>query len=273
MLETIVSYGIYIGIGYLLVVLNNTFAIIRVRASVQTSIFLLLTALYPTIHHLQAGDFVAICYMGSMSLMFLTYKKHDSCGYIFHAFALLGVSSILLPKTIWTIPVFWMAAYSLQSLNTKSFMASLLGWAFPFWMLLSYCIICSDMRLLIDTVNGLCKIEPIHFELLTARTITLAYTVILFIVSSIHCLNRNHDEGIRTRVFLNFFITLGFFLLLLMIIQPETQDSLMPLLIVLTSMMAGHFFTLTDSRVSNIFFILSILAIVPLFFYNLWMLL
>ncbi len=47
---------IYCGIGYLLIQLNNAFSLIRIRASMQTSVFLLLVAACPPIQQLGPGS-------------------------------------------------------------------------------------------------------------------------------------------------------------------------------------------------------------------------
>jgi len=46
---------LFAGIGYFLIELNNTFAIIRMRASVQTSLYFLLITACPGMHLLYAG--------------------------------------------------------------------------------------------------------------------------------------------------------------------------------------------------------------------------
>lgn len=50
------SFILYAVIGYFLIQLNNTFAIIRMRASVQTSVYFLLISVCPSLHMLYAGD-------------------------------------------------------------------------------------------------------------------------------------------------------------------------------------------------------------------------
>ena len=47
LLETIGAYAMYALIGYLLVVLNKSFAIIRLRATFQTVIFMILIGVSP----------------------------------------------------------------------------------------------------------------------------------------------------------------------------------------------------------------------------------
>lgn len=59
----IVSFLLFAGIGYFLIELNNTFAIIRMRASVQTSLYFLLITACPGMHLLYAGDVAAVTFL------------------------------------------------------------------------------------------------------------------------------------------------------------------------------------------------------------------
>lgn len=57
------SFILYSVIGYFLIGLNNAFAIIRMRASVQTGIYFLLISVCPSLHVLYAGDLAAIAFL------------------------------------------------------------------------------------------------------------------------------------------------------------------------------------------------------------------
>lgn len=57
------SFILYAVIGYFLIQLNNTFAIIRMRASVQTSVYFLLISVCPSLHMLYAGDLAAASFL------------------------------------------------------------------------------------------------------------------------------------------------------------------------------------------------------------------
>lgn len=59
----IVNFLLFAGIGYFLIELNNTFAIIRMRASVQTSLYFLLITACPGMHLLYAGDVAAVTFL------------------------------------------------------------------------------------------------------------------------------------------------------------------------------------------------------------------
>ena len=79
------SFILYSVIGYFLIGLNNAFAIIRMRASVQTAIYFLLISVCPTMHILYAGDLVAVTFLIALYFLFKSYQQSKSASYLFHA--------------------------------------------------------------------------------------------------------------------------------------------------------------------------------------------
>ena len=108
------SFILYSVIGYFLIGLNNAFAIIRMRASVQTAIYFLLISVCPTMHILYAGDLVAVTFLIALYFLFKSYQQSKSASYLFHAFVFIGMGSLLFPQLIFFVPVFWIGAYSFQ---------------------------------------------------------------------------------------------------------------------------------------------------------------
>ena len=101
----------------------------------------------------------------------------------------------------------------------------------------------------------------------------LGYLLILFIVSAVHCIAAGFEDKIRTRAYLQFLIDLTIFLFLLIAIQPNYCNDLLPLLMISNSILIGHFFVLTNSKSSNVFFIISLVSLTLLFAFNIWTLL
>ena len=101
----------------------------------------------------------------------------------------------------------------------------------------------------------------------------LGYLLVMFIVSGVHCIAAGFEDKIRTRAYLQFLIDLTLFLFLLIALQPIYCSALLPLLIISNSILIGHFFVLTNSKSSNVFFIISLVGLILLFAFNIWTLL
>ena len=76
-----ISFMLYAAIGYFLIELNNTFTIIRMRASVQTSLYFLLVTICPGMHLLYAGDVAAVAFLISLFFLFKSYQQPHPVSY------------------------------------------------------------------------------------------------------------------------------------------------------------------------------------------------
>lgn len=267
------SFILYAIVGYFLIQLNNTFGIIRMRASVQTSVYFLLISVCPSIHILYAGDVAAATFLVALFFLFKSYQQTRSAGNIFHAFAFLGLGSLLFPQLTLFVPIFWIGAHNFQSLHPKSFFASLVGWSVPYWFLLGYAYFHEKMELFYQPFRELATFTPIRFDYPLWQLATIGYLFVLFIVSSAHCLVAGYEDKIRTRSYLHFLIFLSLCIFIYIGLQPALVVHLLSLLLIGVSILAGHLFVLTNSRSSNIFFICALVGLFLLFGFNLWTLL
>ena len=261
-------------IGYFLIELNNTFAIIRMRASVQTSIYFLLMAVCPALHQLHAGDVASIAFLISLFFLFQGYQHTRPEGPLSYSFLFIGAGSLFFPQLTLFIPLFWIGAYSFQALTLKSIFGSLTGWCLPYWFLFGHAYFHEKMELFYQPFLELVHFHPVTFSGFPLwEAVTLAYLFVVFAVSSVHCLVAGYDDKIRTRSYLQFLIFLSLCIFGYILLQPALTIHLLPLLLMGVSILAGHFVVLTNSRASNVFFICALAALVLLFGFNLWTLL
>lgn len=273
--ERIVSFLVYAVIGYFLIELNNQFGIIRMRASMQTAIYFLLVTACPEMHLLYAGDIAALAFLISIYFLFKSYQQSRAAGYLFYSFLFIGAGSILFPQ-LTVLSVLWLfEAYRFQALTPRSFCGALLGWILPYWMLFGHAFFYNEMELFYRPFIELTTFGDV-FNLQILQTWELAvlgYLLVLFIVSAVHCIAAGFEDKIRTRAYLQFLIDLTIFLFLLIAIQPNYCSDLLPLLMISCSILIGHFFVLTNSKSSNVFFIVSLVSLILLFVFNIWTLL
>ena len=157
------SFILYAVIGYFLIQLNNTFAIIRMRASVQTSVYFLLISVCPSLHMLYAGDLAAASFLVALFFLFKSYQQARPTGSLFHAFVFIGLGSLLFPQLMLFVPIFWIGAYNFQSLQPKSFFASLVGWSVPYWLLLGHALYYGQMELFCQP-SASCDLRSTRFD-------------------------------------------------------------------------------------------------------------
>lgn len=268
--ERIPSFVLYGIIGYFLITLNNTFAIIRTRASMQSATYFLLVSVCPHIHTLYTGNLVALLFLATLFFLFKSYQRTIPTGTLFNAFICLGTGSLLFPPLMLFIPVFWIGAHSFQALHVKSFFASWMGLGLPYWLLLSYAYLSGHMELFYRPFEELATFYPLRFDLQLWEIATIGYLLILYMASSGHCIATGYEDKIRTRSYLQFLIFLTFCLFVYIGLQPTSFALLLPSLLITISILSGHLFVLSNSRSSNILFIVMLVGLFCLFGFNLW---
>lgn len=270
----LISGLLHLMIGYLLIWLNNSFGLIRVRASIQTSVYLLFVAAIPTMHLLYAGNIAAFLMVLSIYTLFDCYQKPNPSGRTFLSFFFLSLGSLVLPQLMFFIPLWWLGLLFFKALTPQSLPASIIGWVTPYWFLFSYAYFTDGMELFYSPFIELSTFYPITPEYLEPwETITLAYCLILFIATLIHVFANGYKDKIRVRFYLYFLLSVAFGIFIIMFLQPAHFTDLLPLLSISTSILVGHMFALSNSKVANLFFVLSSIGLIFLFCINVWMLL
>lgn len=269
----LISMVIYGVVGYFLIELNNAFALIRTRATVQTSLYFTIVAICPFIHHLSAGCIASLALLIAIFFLFRSYQSRTSSGYLFHSFAFIGLGSLVLPQLLFVTPIWFVGAVMFQSLSPRSLFAALLGVCFPYWFLFCLAFVTDNMTLFYQPFTELVNLSPISYlEYLTwSEVATLGYIILLFIAALVHRTINGHKNNIRTSAYLDFLNTLTFFLLVLTALQPSLGTELLPTLILITSVLTGHIFAMTNTKASNRFFIFSLSLLILLFAFNIWM--
>ncbi|WP_455586116.1 hypothetical protein [Bacteroides sp.] len=273
--DRILSFALYAVIGYFLIELNNTFAIIRMRASVQTAIYFLLVTICPGMHLLYAGDVAAVAFLISLYFLFKSYQQTRPVGHIFNSFVFIGAGSLVFPQLLYFIPLWLIGAYNFQSLTLRSFCGAIIGLSVPYWFLFGHAFFYGEMELFYQPFIELVHFQPIEFgkSLQLWELVTLGYLFILFIVSAAHCIVSGFEDKIRTRSYLHFLIFLSLCIFLFIFLQPAHCMDLLSLLLIGVSILVGHLFVLTSSKTSNLFFIGSMTGLILLFCFNVWTLL
>lgn len=267
------SFALGALVGYLLVETNNAFALIRVRASAQTALYCLLASTCPALYVLYSGQAASACFALTLIFLFRSYRDENTPACLFHAFAFAGAGSLFVPQLTLLAPILWIGAYHFRSLNTKSWIASLLGWTLPYWLLLGYAYVADRMDLFLVPFKSLTTFTPFGFLTDISQIATLAYTCLLFGVGAIHAVVSGDEDKLSTRNYLRFLVWLGVCCIALIGLQPALYNQLLPLLWICASILGGRFFVLTHGRLSNVFFACSVTGAFLLFAFNLWTLL
>ena len=243
--------------AYLMVVMNNYHALIRIYSRMVSCSFLVLSCvachLFPDVK----GSIVQLCVIASYMLLFSSYQDKRSSGYMYYAFLFLGLASCVFVQTFFFVPLLWLLiTIYLNAMSWRTFLASLLGLLTPYWIaipLMYYMQGNADMLMAHFA-------EMTHFQAFGSYSMTIqmlltaGIVIVLAIIGISHYWRTSHNDKIRIRQLYGFFIVMTIFTTLSMLLQPQHGHVLTRLMIINTAPLIGHFFALTHTKWTNMAF-------------------
>lgn len=261
---------------YVIMETNAQQHIIRIRTRMMSCVWLMLAASLSFIHPLGepiiAATFLCVSYL----LLFRCYQKHRPQKLVFHAFLMLSLGSfcapVMLPMSIF---FFLYTAIFLRSLTRKAFWAGILGVIVPYWCYAVWCFATEDMQTFITRMTEMAKFDIPTVEAVTSLPfvwqVSAGVVALLSIVSILHYLQTNYDDKIRVRMILYIYVLQTLLLMAYLVLQPVHYQTTMALLVASASPLIAHYFSLSRSILTTIFFLLSILLTAGVATLNLWL--
>lgn len=269
-----INFACFVISSYLMVELNNSNALIRTYSRSVSCSFIILSCAANFLFQSLQVSIMQLCIIAFYLILFKSYQNKHSMPWIFYAFLCVGLGSMVFVHILYFVPIFWIImTIHLRCMSGKNFIASLIGLCTPYWFSAGFYAIKGDITqwvahfMILTQFHPLCNI----FEVLSInRIVTLACVLILAIIGIIHYLHTSYNDKIRVRMLFEAFITINIFVIVFIFLQPAYFSVLFQLLIINTSPLIGHYATLTHTWITNISFIVILLAMVLLTSYNLW---
>jgi len=248
-----------LGCGLLLQYISTQFRLIRTRSFFPFFFFCVFSAtILPSIP-LNGAPLACFFFCWAVSRLFAACENSSANRAIFDASLLLVVASLFQSRIIYLLPVFWVVMGILQIISFKSFFASLAGALSILWIIGGISFLIEDFSFPMKHFQSLIFYEIIDFTKFSpAEASYIGFLGILMITAMLSFWPRQNMDKLRTRNYLNSVLLLWFSLLALWIFSNNDMGLLL-LLFSLSSLMAAHFFSLTDTRFSRGLFILFIL--------------
>ena len=249
---------------YLIIEMTNANALLRVRSRMVCGLSSF------------RGAFFMLCISAAIPLILSTYQNNQASGRIYYAFICIGISSIVYPHVLFLIPLIWfILAVNIQSLSLRTWTASVLGTATPYWLLLLWFIYKRDITPLADHFSFLSSdIGYLDYTPVTAEQVSVF--LFLFVLSSIgiiHFWINSYQDKIQIRQIYGAFIILNMCVLTAIALVPPLYDSMIRIAFLCSSPIIAHFLTLSSTRLTNILFFVIIAVCVIITAANIWMLL
>lgn len=258
---------------FLIVELNNSNALLRIRSRMVSATFLGLTSTTCFLVGSISEDIVQLCFIGMLIILFQTYQNPTMFKWHFYSFLCIGTGSLFCVHILWFVPLLWiLTATQLQSLNFRTWIASLIGLATPYWFAMPWVIYQKDLHTATRHFAPLGQLNLyLNSSSFTIRqTGIFILTIILLLFSIGHFWLKSYEDKIRIRMLLGFFIAICLFCLLLIGVQPQQYSLFIRILILCASPLIAHFFTFTNSRETNVIFIITVALAFVLTVFNIF---
>ena len=257
----------------LMVELNNRNALIRIYSRMFSCSFLVLSVtanfLFPSLQ----ASILQLCICTFYILLFQAYQDKHATGWIFYAFLCIGTASIVFVQILFYVPLFWiLMIFNILSFSHKTFWASILGLTTPYWFLGGYYLYIGDTSGFIAHWMELAQFQPLFDYTMVTRqqAITFFFVVVLSLIGGIHFFRNSFKDKIRTRMLYELFITVDVCSIVFIVLQPQHYTYIMPVTIINTAPLIGHYIALTHTKITNISFYVIVLTALAITAYNLW---
>ena len=258
---------------YNLIELSNSNALLRVRSRMVSSTFIVLSAMACYLFDSVTGAMAQFCFSSFLLLLFHTYQNKQSTGRTFYAFLFIGVASLVFVHILWLVPAIWiLMATQLQSLSGRTWLASLIGLAAPFWFLSLWFIYQQDFTPLGAHMAQLWDFRTPHYSFQLSHVLVYVFTLLLTTVGILHFWRFSFEDKIRIRLLFGFFTTMTILLFVLCAAQPQLANVLMRLVFLVASPLIAHLFTFTSGKLSNILFFSTLGLALAIIGFNIYML-
>ena len=268
-----IQFACFVLSTYLMIELNNSNALIRIYSRMVSCSFIAIASMccfmFDAMNEAIAATFITAAYPP----LFHCYQDKTATGKTFYGFMMIGLSSMFYVHTLILIPAMWiMMIFYIQSMSRRTFLASVIGVVTPYWFATLYYIYSDNPLASLDHFMPLSDISyPPDYTILSVNQVaTFIFIAILAVTGMIHFARTAYNDKIRIRMLYNCFILMALFVMTLAVAFPQHYDILTRILIINTAPLAGHFISLTRTRVTNIAFCLIMITIIAITGFNLW---
>lgn len=261
---------------YVVMETNAQQHIIRIRTRMMACVWLILSTSLSFMHPLGepvvAATLLCVCYL----LLFRCYQKSRPQALVFHVFLMLGMGSFCAPvMLVMAIPFYFYLIAFLRSMTVKAFWAGILGLIVPYWCYAIWSFITGDLEGFLTRLSEMTLYQMPSIEAVTslpfAWQVSSAVVALLSIISILHYLQTNYDDKIKVRMILYIYAMQTLIIMAYLALQPAHYQTTMALLVASASPLIAHFFSLSKSVFTTIFFLLSLVLIAGMATLNLWL--
>ena len=249
---------------YLIAEMNTRNTLLRIRSRMMSCVFLWLATMQATIAVRWQTTVIQTLTGLCIYLLLFCYKDKKEVPSIFCIALIISIGSIIWTPFLYFLPiVIFLLCVPLYAISFKAVSAIVMGIILPYWTLIPYFVYKENT----DWIK--LHIAPLHdasvlFDYSSVKVghlVCYAILIILMLIGWIHFVRTAYKDKIKTRNLYDVIITLSIFFALIIPIAPAYADYTLTMLAVVVSPLAAHYFSLTNTKLTNIVFIITLIII------------
>jgi len=238
--------AIQIGISFLLIYFTQSFVIIRSKTLLPGFFFLLFAGTETAFHYNLVGNIAALCVLLCFFFLFGAYQKKDSQVVGFNIALLLTLGSLLWSPLLFFFPLFWYGLFKYQSLNWRTFFASIIGFLTVYLFIFAWAVYSDDLTIFYNKLPKFDIALDLKLLHLSLREYILGgYLFILYILAGSIIFIAGISEKVKTLNTLSFLYISCFVIFIFSLLGTTWENQWILILYVPLSFLVAHFFTLT----------------------------
>ena len=255
----------------LMVEMNNRNALMRTYSRMVSCSFLALITMATLPHPSLRASIVTMCFIAFYLIIWNGYQDKFSTGWTFYAFFCIGLASTVFIQTLYYLPVLWLLmTFFTNSFNIRTFFASLIGVAAPYWFSAGYYVYTGNIEGLLAHFMEFVNYHELftYSQITDHQLVNFAFIILLAAIGMIHFMRTSYADKIRTRMIYESFMMMNSVTLAFLVLQPQHDRELGGIMIVNTAPLIAHFITFTRGKIANISFIGILVALVLILLFN-----
>lgn len=240
----LLGYIFTVFIGLFLVQFNETFSVIRTRTMLPLFFFMIMMGSNINAHEFSFGQISCIFLLLALWQVFAIYQQRTPVKQTFNIGFFLAIGSFFTVELLFFIPLFWIGMIRLNSFNTRTFLASLIGVLSPFILFLGVAYLQSDVFAYIDILAKQFKIEFSFFQHNLIFMLYLSSTTIGTFIAIINLVNRSFSDKIKVSRMLGFVSICFVFSTLLFLFMSNKSAIVFTLTSIFSAILYAHYFSL-----------------------------
>lgn len=270
--ELIYGFGFLLTLAgaFLVYRANYVLSFIHEKTLLPFWIYLLLECTNPDFFPIKASGVGVICLVLVIYQLFVSYHNPEARDRAFNVGWIVGLGSLLWVYLLCFLPLFWIGMYKFRSLSWRTFLATLIGVAAVYWLVLAWCVWAGDYGLLLVPLQLLSAVRFFSFESASwLYWLGIGYTILLTVVASMNIFSHEHDDNLRSRQYLSFLMLIGLWSLLLFFLY-EPSEEFLAVMWAPASVLIAHLFAVVKKRYMIWIYHLSVVFYYLIFAIRVW---